>query len=400
MEVDFSQQIKAAEKYGGVLRTDLKDSDFVIPSERKFPVMTNQDVKHAVSNFGRYKGSMSYEEFKSKLVALVKRKGLQSALPKTIKDEFKIKASIILPESIKDLLKQKSEASSIAYSDLEKVFLIGFELCSSFYRPGKTDAQYALARVNNFIKTSDTHLLEDNEFFAFSEIELTLASIELIKNKIDTIEIKAEIEDPEDEEDSEDDDEEESDASKKTLNKPFRLPSGSKKKFGVYVKNDKGNTVVVKFGDPNMEIKRDDPNRRKNYRARHGCDSPGPKWKANYWSCKMWSSKPVSKITRSVCVCDCEDCSKDVEELVNIEGAKPGLWENIRKKKKKMGKNYKPAKPGSEDYPDKESYEKAQADEYEWDGEEEFCQAELLRLDPSLSSVEEIDEVEEDDSEE
>lgn len=56
------------------------------------------------------------------------------------------------------------------------------------------------------------------------------------------------------------------DAEKKTLNKPFRLPSGSKKKFGVYVKNPKGNVVMVKFGDPNMEIKRDDPNRRKNFK--------------------------------------------------------------------------------------------------------------------------------------
>ena len=45
----------------------------------------------------------------------------------------------------------------------------------------------------------------------------------------------------------------------KTLNKPFRLPFGSKKKFGVYVKNDKSNTVMVKFGDPNMTIKRNDP---------------------------------------------------------------------------------------------------------------------------------------------
>lgn len=82
----------------------------------------------------------------------------------------------------------------------------------------------------------------------------------------------------------------------KTLNKPFRLPTGSNKKFGVYVKNDKGNVVMVKFGDPNMEIKRDDPERRKAYRSRHSCDTPGPKWKANYWSCRMWSSKPVSSI--------------------------------------------------------------------------------------------------------
>jgi hypothetical protein len=73
------------------------------------------------------------------------------------------------------------------------------------------------------------------------------------------------------------------------LNNPFRLPTGSQKKFGVYVKNDKGNVVVVKFGDPNMEIKRDDPERRKSFRARHSCDdNKGPKWKARYWACYQW----------------------------------------------------------------------------------------------------------------
>jgi len=83
---------------------------------------------------------------------------------------------------------------------------------------------------------------------------------------------------------------------KVTLNKPSRTPGGPKK-FTVYVKNDKGNVVKVNFGDPNMEIKRDDPERRKSYRARHNCDNPGPKWKANYWSCKMWSKTNVSDLT-------------------------------------------------------------------------------------------------------
>lgn len=73
------------------------------------------------------------------------------------------------------------------------------------------------------------------------------------------------------------------------LNDPFRTPSGPKK-FSVYVKNDKGNVVKVNFGDPNMEIKRDDPDRRKNFRARHNCENPGPKWKARYWSCHQWRS--------------------------------------------------------------------------------------------------------------
>jgi hypothetical protein len=87
---------------------------------------------------------------------------------------------------------------------------------------------------------------------------------------------------------------------KKTLNKPFRTPNGPKK-FSVYVKNDKGNIVKVNFGDPNMEIKRDDPNRRKSFRARHHCDTnPGPKWKARYWSCKTWQSgKSVTEVLKA-----------------------------------------------------------------------------------------------------
>lgn len=75
---------------------------------------------------------------------------------------------------------------------------------------------------------------------------------------------------------------------KVTLNKPFRTPGGPKK-FSVYTKNDKGNIVKVNFGDPNMTIKKNIPERRKNFRARHHCDTnPGPKWKARYWACKAW----------------------------------------------------------------------------------------------------------------
>lgn len=71
------------------------------------------------------------------------------------------------------------------------------------------------------------------------------------------------------------------------LNKPFLTPDGPKKR-SVYVKNEKGNIVKVNFGDPNMKIKKSDPERRKSFRARHKCETPGPKWKARYWSCKAW----------------------------------------------------------------------------------------------------------------
>ncbi len=80
------------------------------------------------------------------------------------------------------------------------------------------------------------------------------------------------------------------------LGKPMK---GDVKKFKVYVKDKKtGNVKKVNFGDPNAEIKRDDPKRRKNFRARHGCGTKraSDRTKAAYWSCRMWSSKPVSKI--------------------------------------------------------------------------------------------------------
>jgi hypothetical protein len=120
---------------------------------------------------------------------------------------------------------------------------------------------------------------------------------------------------------------------KKTLNKPFRTPSGPKK-FSVYVKNEKGNVVKVNFGDPNMEIKRDDPDRRKSFRARHNCDNPGPKWKARYWSCRQWRA------------------GKKVE--------------------------------GSEQ-------------EYEWDGARIFDHNELLTINPALAFIDDPDEEEGED---
>lgn len=72
------------------------------------------------------------------------------------------------------------------------------------------------------------------------------------------------------------------------LNSPIRTP-GEKKKFKVFVKDPStGNIKTVRFGDPNMEIKRDDPERRKNFRARHKCDQDNPKTSARYWSCYQW----------------------------------------------------------------------------------------------------------------
>jgi len=79
------------------------------------------------------------------------------------------------------------------------------------------------------------------------------------------------------------------------LNNPTK---GDTKKYKVYVKNDKGNVVKVEFGDPNMSIKRDDPARRKSFRARHNCDQKKDKTTAGYWSCKFWSTKSVTDLMK------------------------------------------------------------------------------------------------------
>ena len=74
---------------------------------------------------------------------------------------------------------------------------------------------------------------------------------------------------------------------KVTLNKPFRTPDGPKKS-AVYVKNQSGKVIIVRFGDKNMSIKKNIPARRKSFRARHKCDQATDKTTPRYWACKSW----------------------------------------------------------------------------------------------------------------
>jgi len=88
---------------------------------------------------------------------------------------------------------------------------------------------------------------------------------------------------------------------------------------------------------------------------------------------------------------------EEINFEIDVQAKSKGLWYNIQQKKKRMGKNYKPAKPGSPDRPSQEAIKKAQAsdyfnEEYEWDGETEFDQNELLKMDQTLAQVEEVED--------
>jgi hypothetical protein len=205
-----------------------------------------------------------------------------------------------------DGLKKKSEKSGISYGILKAVYNRGMAAWKTGHRPGTTPQQWAFARVNSFItkgsgtwggadKDLASKVNKNEEFSKFSEA-LEYGTDALRKKYAKDTPGQSEetcCDDCEDEITEEVDweqivNEAEYQGKSVKLNDPFRTPDGPKK-FGVYTMGPNGNVVIVRFGDPNMEIKRDDPERRASFRARHGCDDdPGPKYKAKYWSCHQW----------------------------------------------------------------------------------------------------------------
>lgn len=298
-----------------------------------------------------------------------KKKGSDKNKPGSAgKDGPSITFSEKVLTALKNKVKEHNEkypSKKVTLSQLKKVYRRGSGAFSSSHRPGKTRGQWAMARVNTFLrmrsgkKVKKSYRAADQDIARGSFYEDEKCTVEdfIAANIIiDQYDLDGNPDTdifPEVEEGYEEYIDQETFAADKKkgkkLNKPFRT-SGGPKKFSVYVKNDKGNVVKVNFGDPNMEIKRDDPKRRKNFRARHNCDDPGPKWKARYWSCKMWSQKSVTNMT------------KGEEEESMDESDAGGLWENIRKKKQRMGDNYKPSKPGDKDRPQKKAWDKAKGE--------------------------------------
>jgi nicotinic acid mononucleotide adenylyltransferase len=205
-----------------------------------------------------------------------------------------------------DGLKKKSEKSGISYGILKAVYNRGMAAWKTGHRPGTTPQQWAFARVNSFItkgsgtwggadKDLASKVNKNEEFSKFSEA-LEYGTDALRKKYAKDTPGQSEetcCDDCEDEITEDVDweqivNEAEYQGKSVKLNDPFRTPDGPKK-FGVYTMGPNGNVVVVRFGDPNMEIKRYDPARRASFRARHGCDDdPGPKYKAKYWSCHQW----------------------------------------------------------------------------------------------------------------
>lgn len=91
---------------------------------------------------------------------------------------------------------------------LASVVQNGFEVAKNFLRPGVSDLQIAVARLNRYIKYGDAKLLT-NEPVDLLDLEYSLASVNAAQNKLTEGDFKASIKiEIEDEEDEEDDEEE------------------------------------------------------------------------------------------------------------------------------------------------------------------------------------------------
>ena len=254
----------------------------------------------------------------------VKRRSDNNTLAKRIRGDkvkqYGIKDSLTkedfqLDEKIEGLV-NKSKQTGVPYGILKKSYDRGMAAWKGGHRPGASQQQWAFARVNSMLTggKADPDLQKQIKAGGYKKKKkATKESVEEWFSSDETIKLYQERYGDEwlkklnntyeimlsklDESCCEDCDnlydhvilEAEYQGKKVKLNDPIRTSENPKKKFKVYVKNEKGKVVVVRFGDPNMGINRDDPKARKAFRSRHSCDdNPGPKWKARYWSCYQW----------------------------------------------------------------------------------------------------------------
>ena len=258
-----------------------------------------------------------------------KRKDMAIAAFLDKQDAKKKEEVEVIDEKITALV-NKAKKTGMPYGILKKVYDRGMAAYKTGHRPGASPQQWALARVNSFttksagtwgkadkdlaakVRASESYVVEEPCCDDCAETSESLwkniqkkrerikrGSGERMRKKGEkgapTAAQMARAKSEDLNEWGEVTEKAEYQGRPVELNNPTR---GDTKKYKVYVKNDKGNVIKVEFGDPNMSIKRDDPEARKNFRARHNCDQKKDKTTAGYWSCKFWSTKSVTDLMK------------------------------------------------------------------------------------------------------
>ena len=227
-----------------------------------------------------------------------KRKEMAIAAYLSKNEEFE------LNEKIEGLV-TKAEKSGMPYGILKKVYDRGMAAYKTGHRPGTTAQQWAFARVNSFVtKSSGTWGKADADlakqvrgesvkeetpcWSGFKQVGMKTKGGKQVPNCVpEETTTEACCDDCDDLYDHVIA-EAEYQGKKVQLNNPIRTSENPNKKFKVYTMGPSGKVVVVRFGDPNMGINRDDPKARAAFRSRHSCDEKKDKTTAGYWSCYQW----------------------------------------------------------------------------------------------------------------
>ena len=382
-----SESLEAAQKtYKGQKRSDLKDSDFLFPESRSFPIVTPQDIPDAISNFGRMKGQMSYEAFLRKLYNMAKRKGpaFIAALPEASKEQLGIKKNAdttdatVLPiptvtvepvavDPNARLIKKElvDEKNNDEQAQLQKTRIDNLVPSDPNNEVSLPNALPASAKCS--LKAGDM-VRNINEACMHYGSEGIVENIEELPDHIGQVVVyKTTNAGPT---------WKEGDILKKTENQLASMQMLQRREPGLTVDDVEETNDLIAQEDNEME---------------HDEEDELTEYKEDFYEMSVGSLRAIATHANGILnsldnprvkenlteswlqgkIAITEDYMRTIHDFImyvseaadTISAAeRPGLWENIRKKKERMGKNYKPAKPGDKDRPETEQWKRLQKD--------------------------------------
>ena len=377
---------EAAQKtYRGQKRSDLKDSDFLFPETRSFPIVTPQDIPDAISNYGRMKGQMTYETFLRKLYNMAKRKGPEfiAALPEASKEQLGIKkkanteteATIIPVPTVE--VQQDTKDSNDRLIRKELVDEINND------QEANTQRQY----IDQLVPKSP------NDSISLPNADLSLANYKIkagdyVKNINEACMHYG---------------------SEGIVDNVEDLPDYMGKVVAYTTSNEgqtwsKGQQLrktsdqlaiagiqMIEKREPSLVV--DDISETNDLLAEENEDETPvqemEEYKQDFYEMSVGSLRAIAQHAHNILqsldnprvkenlteswlqgkIAITEDYMRTIHDFImyvseaadTISAAdRPGLWENIRKKKEKMGKKYRPARPGEKDRPDPEQWKNLQ----------------------------------------
>jgi len=338
----LNNMVEAAQKtYDGTKRSDLKDSYFLFPETRSFPIVTPRDVPDAINNFGRMKGDMSYDAFLRKLYNKIKNKpDFVAALPEASKNKLGLNKKSSSQQKYESPFKKGDRVKNINQSCTH----YGSEGIVDDVEPLDDDMGYVVKyRTINYGPTWNM-----GQTLKKTEVQLEKVNNEDPNNSPDLMDIQTKNMDligggPE------------------TLMPTLLAPE-----------------AVPPQADDEMEV--EEPSE---------TEDELTEYKEDFYEMSLGSLRAISQHAQNILdhlelphvkenlteswlqgkIAITEDYMRTIHDFIMfvseaadtiLAADKPGLWENIRKKRERMGKKYKPAKPGDKDRPDPDAWKKAQ----------------------------------------